>query len=224
MQRRSCTVLLVAALALAGCGRPAVLGSSVAPAGLASQSVSEHAKKFAGLVKPRFKGTVTVKGSVVTLTAPEQGPVSYDFKTAPQDGQVTVTAEGFSTKVSEQRLLETVAHGDKILPPMVVTIAIHVAIGGAKALAIYWLTHRDDFDKEEAIRATVIGMGTALVAFLPYGQYMKWLVPIAVDLIMSVKVGDLKEIMAAAMKQVDKIVEVIKRMLDAESKKAAPAL
>ena len=107
---------------------------------------------------------------------------------------------------------------------MVVTIAIHVAIGGAKALAIYWLTHRDDFDKQEAIKATVVGMGTALVAFLPYGQYLQWLVPIAVDLIMSVKVGDLKEIMAAAMKQVDKIVEVIKRMLEAESRNAAPVL
>jgi hypothetical protein len=222
--RRTCTALLAATVLLAGCGRPATIPASAlqgttAEAAAKGGDAASHAKAFAAQVTPGFSGTVKVAGSVVTLTAKDQPTVRYDFKDTPRTGQVAVSTDGFTTNVSERKLLEVASGGanhDKVIPALVVTIAVHVAIGGAKALAFYWLTHRDDFDKQEAIRATVVGMGTALVAFLPYGQYMEWLVPIAVDILMQVKLGTFKEIAAIAMKEVDKIVDVIKRILHAQ--------
>jgi len=229
--RRLCTALLVSSTLLAGCRHPAVNGATTlagAAVNAASRSkdAAAHAQAFAKQIKPQFTGTVKVSGTVVKLISNDGATLEYDFKDTPRTGQVAVSSEGFTTNVSEQKLLEVAsgsAQHDKILPAMVVAIAVHVAIGGAKALAIYWLTHRDNFDKQEAIRATVIGMGTALVAFLPYGQYMEWLVPIAVDILMQVKVGDFKEIAAVAMKEVDKIVDVIKRILAAQDHGVAPA-
>lgn len=221
--RRTCTALLAATALLAGCGRPATMPAASLPGTTAEAAAkgdaAAHAKAFAAQVTPGFTGTVKVAGSVVTLAAKDQPTVRYDFKDTPRTGQVAVSTDGFTTSVSEQKLLEVAsgsANHEKVIPALVVAIAVHVAIGGAKALAIYWLTHKDNFDKQEAIRATVIGMGTALVAFLPYGQYMEWLVPIAVDILMQVKLGTFKEIAAIAMKEVDKIVEVIKRILHAQ--------
>jgi hypothetical protein len=222
--RRIATALVASSILLAGCGHPAAVpaaalpGSNVAAAAKGGDAAS-HAKAFAAQITSQFSGSVKVAGSKVTLSAKDQPSVSYDFKDTPRTGQVAVTTDGFTTNVSEKKLLEVAAGSaqhDKVLPALVVAIAVHVAIGGAKALAIYWLTHKDNFNKQEAIRATVIGMGTALVAFLPYGQYMEWLVPIAVDILMQVKIGDFKEIAAIAMKEVDKIVEVIKRILNAQ--------
>ncbi|MDB5097153.1 MAG: hypothetical protein JWM80_1574 [Cyanobacteria bacterium RYN_339] len=228
--RRTLTTLL-AAVMLSGCAHSASVPAAPVPGANATAAAkggdaATHAKAFAAQMTSQFTGTVQVKGSVVTLSAKDQATVTYDFKDTPRTGQVAVSTEGFSTTVSEKKLLEVAAGSaqhDKVLPALVVAIAVHVAIGGAKALAIYWLTHRENFNKQDAIRATVVGMGTALVAFLPYGQYMEWLVPIAVDILMQVKLGDFKEIAAIAMKQVDKIVEVIKRILHAqETGQAAP--
>jgi hypothetical protein len=233
VQLRQSTSWLVAGLMLAGCSHAPLATTTARSTGnphvaTAKLDAQGRAMQFEGLVKGQFLGQVTLTGTVVTLKGTKNAPVVYDFVDAPRTGLVRVTSDGFSTTVSNEKLLETVsasAGTDKLLPAMIIPIAIDVAIGGAKALAIYWLTHRTDFNRDDAIKACVVGMVSALLDFVPYGVYFEWLVPIAVNIISQVKTGDFKEIAAIAMKDVDKVVEVVKKILHAQAQaKVARAL
>jgi hypothetical protein len=222
---RQTTCGLIAVMMLAGCGHTPVVTPSSQLSGAAHTAsvvldANGRAAQFAGLVKGQFLGQVTVAGASVTLTGTKSAPVVYNFTQAPTTGLVAVASQGFSTTVSNQKLIETVSSPtgtDKFLPAMIIPIAIDVAFAGAKALAFYWLTHRNDFNRDDAIKACVVGMASALLDFVPYGVYFEWLVPIAVNIISQVKVGDLKEIAAIALKDLDKIVEVIKKILHARA-------
>lgn len=203
-------------LMLAGCAHApmptAAVASSTQTRAMALDGAG-RANQLAALVKGEFKGTVAVKGAVVTLTSTAGDKVTYDFGATARTGMVAVTSGDATTSVSSDKVVESASGNDKFLPVVIVPIAIDVAFGGAKALALYWITHRHDFNRDDAIKACVIGMTEALLDFVPYGQYFKWLVPIAADIIAQVKVGDIKEITAIALKEVDKLVEIIKQIL-----------
>lgn len=201
---------LAASMTLTACGRgPAMTAAQPGMVVRAASAVDAKAKaeRFASAIKKSFKGQVTVNKAVVTLTAPDQAPVTYDFTRTPATGLVVVSMEGYQTTVSEAKLMES---ADR-LPQIVVTIAIQMLLGGAKALVIYYIKHPKDFDKKEATRAVLIGMGKALVSFVPnYGNALELLVPLVVDMLMKIEKKDLKHVAEVFMGQVDKVAAWVK--------------
>lgn len=200
-----------ATLTLSACGRGP--GLTAAQPGAASTiraasaaDAKARADRFAAAIKKSFKGDVTVEKAVVTLQAADQAPVRYDFTRTPATGLVVVSIDGYETTVPEAKLM---ASADR-LPQIVVTIAIQMLLGGAKALVVYYIKHPHDFDKKEATRAVLIGMGTALVHFLPHGAALDALVPLVVDMLMKIEKKDIKHVCEVFMAQVDKVADWVK--------------
>lgn len=204
--------------ALAGCGQVATpmatgLASTVEAQG---KQGARLAKDFAALVKPRFEGQVSVKGSVVTVKGGNAEATRYDFSQVARTGLVRVSAGEASFEVRHADLIATTqvdGVGADALPALLVPIAIHAAIGGSVALAQYYLTHRDNFDRDEAIKAVVTGMAIALAPFVRDVQYAKYLVPVAIAILKNAKSLHYKDILAAAMDLKSDIIRVIIQMI-----------
>jgi hypothetical protein len=201
---------VAASLTLTACGRAGLTaarpGAASAVRAASAADAKAKADRFASLIRKSFKGDVTVVKAVVTLQAADQAPVRYDFTRTPATGLVVVSIDGYETTVSEAKLLES---ADR-LPQIVVTIAIQMLLGGAKALVVYYIKHPKDFDKKEATRAVLIGMGTALVHFLPHGAALDALVPMVVDMLMKIEKKDIKHVAEVFMAQVDKVADWVK--------------
>ncbi len=201
-----------ATLTLTACGRGPALtaaqpGAASAVRAASAVDAKARADRFAAAIKKSFKGNVTVVKAVVTLQAPDQAPVRYDFTRTPATGLVVVSIDGYETTVPEAKLMASAER----LPQIVVTIAIQMLLGGAKALVIYYIKHPKDFDKKEATRAVLIGMGKALVQFVPnYGAALELLVPLVVDMLMKIEKKDIKHVCEVFMAQVDKVADWVK--------------
>lgn len=204
------TAAFAATLTLTACGRPAAPTAS-APGAASVRAASAatakaKAERFATAVKASYKGQVTVTQAVVTLQADDQSPVRYDFTKTPATGMVVVSMEGYETLVPETKLMASANR----LPQILVAIAIQMLLGGAKALVVYYIKHPKDFNQKEAVRAVLIGMGTALVHFLPNGAALDALVPLIIDMLLKIEGKDIKAVCKVFMEKVDAVVDWLK--------------
>lgn len=213
--RTPLSLTLVAALALpslAGCGAsPSVPRmSSDSAAALAAESAKSKglARAFAQKVQVRFAGPVVVKGDVVTLHYQLMAPTVYDFGKTPRKGTVRVSSKDYDLELPLEKVMQSVEI--EALPALVVPIAIEMAIGAAKGLSIYWLTHRGEaFDRKEAIKATAVGMAASLIPFASGIPIVDQLLPLAVSILATSKSLSYKDIAASAMGKVDEIVALV---------------
>lgn len=202
------------ASSLTGCGQlvPSFSGSGAPSEFQAASAKSDSlARDFAIGVQKRFDGMVSVRGSVVTLRYHLMAPTTYDFSRTPKTGLVRVSAKDFDLQLPIDKVMQEVEID--ALPALVVPIAIEVALGAAKGLSIYWLTHRGEaFDKQEAIKATAVGMLAALIPFVGNIPILDQLFPLAVNVVSASKTLHYKDIAQAALGLVDEIVIVISQI------------
>lgn len=211
---RSISLILITALlttSLAGCGRPPVPMASAVVADRAEAEGERSAKlarDFSVKIRQRFEGNVGIKGSVVTLHYHLMAPTHYDFSKTPRTGMVHVSSKDFELELELEKVMQS-AEIDA-LPALVIPIAIEMAIGAAKGLSIYWLTHRGEkFNKQEAIKATAVGMLSALIPFVGQVAILNQLFPLAVGILAASKSLHYKDIAQAALNMVDEIVMVL---------------
>ncbi|MNX66481.1 hypothetical protein D3C86_975760 [compost metagenome] len=197
---------------LAGCG----LSPTGSPLSGGADALSEAqsakserlAREFAQKVQVRFEGPVVVKGDVVTLHYQLMAPTVYDFSKAPRKGTVRISSKDYDLELPLDKVMQTVEID--MLPAFVVPIAIEMAIGAAKGLSIYWLTHRGEaFNRQEAIKATAVGMAASLIPFASGIPIVDQLLPLAVSILATSKSLHYKDIAASAMGKVDQIVALI---------------
>lgn len=216
MRNRISFLVMVTFLAssLTGCGQ--LVRSPLSPAGAAtvetaSQKSDALARNFAVKVQARFDGLVSTRGSVVTLRYQLMAPTVYDFGKTPRNGLVRVSTKDFEVELPLSKVMQ---EGEiDALPALVIPIAIEVALGAAKGLSIYWLTHRGEkFDKQEAIKATAVGMLASLIPFVGNIPILDQLFPVAVNVLSASKTMHYKDIAVAALGLVDEIVIVISQL------------
>jgi hypothetical protein len=202
------------ASSLTGCGQLAntPLASSVATDVQAtSQKSDAMARAFAVEMQKRFDGLVSTRGSVVTLRYQLMAPTVYDFGKTPRTGLVKVSTKDYDVELPLDKVMQ-VGEFDA-LPALVIPIAIEVALGAAKGLSIYWLTHRGEaFNKQEAIKATAVGMLAALIPFVGNIPVLDQLFPLAVNVLSASKTLHYKDIAQGALGLVDEIVIVISQL------------
>lgn len=217
--RKFTTVLLtlsLTTLSLAGCGQQSPMtGARVAAEAGAKGHTNAKAMEFAQLLKAQGYEKVSVRGSRVTVKTSDFETV-YDFAKTDKTGKVQVSAGEFEFEVSYVKLIESAELGEPtdILPAVLVPIAIQVAVGGAIKLAHYAITHRGEkFKKDEAIKATVEGMLTALVPVVRDVKYAQYLVPLALALISKAPSLNYKDLISTAKNMLEDIVQVIYQMI-----------
>ena len=203
------------------CGQSPIAGSplmrTAAKAKAKSAEGAAMATRFATALKPTFKGTLAVKGTLVSLSF-EQELTTYDFKDAPATGMVIVTSDEFSAEMPLEDLMRGAAMGPgtEALPVLLVPIATQVAIAAAKALAMYYITHRGEaFDKSDAAKATVVAMGLALIPFVGNLGTVGSFVPVAAKLLASSSSFAYKDLAKAAIGMVDEIVPLVLALIKA---------
>lgn len=223
----SLLVLALASAPLAGCGRsmpmgaPAVRTAVKTRAKAVDKSPVGLANQFADLMRPNFTGTLTVEGPVVSLSADDL-TTRYDFTNAASTGSVTVSSDDFSTEVPLDQLMQgaTVRAGGgmttEVLPVLLIPIATQVAIAAAKALAMYYITHRgEEFDKSDAAKACVVAMGLALVPFVGSLGTVGQFVPVAAKILEVAPSFAYKDIARAAIGMLDQIVPIVLMLIKA---------
>jgi hypothetical protein len=181
VQKRG-TALIVAiacaSMALVGCGEtPTRVGGDVpgpdAPRTASlSQTPGQLANSFAATVRAQGL-TAHVKGGVVTLTASDGTPLSYDFSQTPKTNKVTFRAGDVVTTFDYNGQV-----GHNTIPWNVIWIAVKMVWGGAKAWWWYTHTHQGpDFNQEDLVKAIVYGMVQGAVGALPAGFLWDKLLP-----------------------------------------------
>ncbi len=202
------------ASSLTGCGQlvhtpltPGVAADLTA----SSQKSDTMAREFAARVQKRFDGLVSTRGSVVTLRYQLMAPTVYDFSKTPRNGLVSISTKDYQVEMPLDKVMQEVEID--ALPALVIPIAIEVALGAAKGLSIYWLTHRGEkFNKQEAIKATAVGMLASLIPFVGNIPVLDQLFPLAVNVLSASKTLHYKDIAEAALGLVDEIVIVISQI------------
>jgi hypothetical protein len=226
----SLLILALVATPLAGCGQASLIGApSMRAAGKVkakSAEASSMAVRFAEAIKPSFAGQIAVKGSVVSLRY-EETLTSYDFKNAPSTGMVLISSDEFTAEMPLEDLMRGAAiggQGPEVLPVLLVPIATQVAIAAAKALAMYYITHRgEEFDKGDAAKATVVAMGLALIPFVGNMGTVGAFVPVAAKLLASSSSFAYKDLAQAAIGMIDEIVPLVLALLKARRAGGAEA-
>ncbi len=216
MRNRISLLLVTTFLAssLTGCGQ--LVQSPLNPMAAseveaASQKSDALAREFALQVQKRFDGMVSTRGSVVTLRYQLMAPSVYDFSKTPKSGLVKISTKDYEV---EMPLAKVMQQGEiDALPALVIPIAIEVALGAAKGLSVYWLTHRGEkFNKQEAIKATAVGMLASLIPFVGNIPVLDQVFPLAVSVLSASKTLHYKDIAEAALGLVDEIVIVISQL------------
>lgn len=202
------------ASSLTGCGQlvQSPLSASLSPdVQAASQKSDAMARAFALEMQKRFDGLVSTRGSLVTLRYHGMASTVYDFSKTPRTGVVKITTKDYEVEMPLSKVMQ---QGElDALPALLVPIAIEVALGAAKGLSIYWLTHRGEaFDKQEAIKATAVGMLASLIPFVGNIPVIDQLFPLAVNVLSASKTLHYKDIAQAALGLVDEIVIVISQI------------
>lgn len=222
--RTPIATLLVLALAmpLAGCGKPLPAGAPTARQATKVRAKSVEgailAQRFADAMKPGFNGILRVQGALVHLEF-DGATTTYDFTTTAQSGQVRIISDEFSAELPLEDLMRGAAvggQGAEVLPVLLVPIATQVAIAAAKALAMYYITHRgEEFDKGDAAKATVVAMGLALIPFVGQMGTVGSFVPLAAKLIATSSSFGYKDLAKAAIGMVDEIVPLVLALIKA---------
>ena len=216
MRNRISLLLITTLLAtsLTGCGQ--LVQSPLNPMAASeveatSQKSETMARTFAADMQKRFNGMVSTRGSVVTLRYQLMAPTVYDFSKTPRSGKVTISTKDYEVEMPLSKVMQ---QGEiDALPALVIPIAIEVALGAAKGLSIYWLTHRGDkFNKQEAIKATAVGMLASLIPFVGNIPGLDQLFPLALNVLSASKTLHYKDIANAALGLVDEIVIVISQI------------
>lgn len=216
-------LILALALPLAGCGKPMPAGAPMTRQASKARAKSVEgavlAQRFADAMKPGFTGKLRVQGAQVHLEF-DGAVTTYDFTTTAQSGQVRVISDEFSAELPLEDLMRGAAvgggQGTEVLPVLLVPIATQVAIAAAKALAMYYITHRgEDFDKGDAAKATVVAMGLALIPFVGQMGAVGSFVPIAAKLIASSSSFGYADLAKAAIGMVDEIVPLVLALIKA---------
>ena len=216
MQNRISLLVITTFLAtsLTGCGQlvQSPLNSQAATALEATSAKSDAlAREFAQQIQKNFSGTVTTRGAVVTLRYQDTAPTVYDFSKTPKTGKVTIKSQDVVVEMPLSKVMQQTTVD--ALPALLVPIAIEVALGAAKGLSIYWLTHQGDkFNKQEAIKATAVGMLASLIPFVGHLPIIDRLFPLAVTVLSASKTLYYKDIAQAALGMVDEIVIVISQI------------
>jgi len=196
---------------LAGCGReplPTARIASEATMQAEGEKADKLARDFAIGMRRRSDVYVTESGPVVTLHYQLMPSTLYDFSKTPRKGTVRVSSKDFEIEMPLDKVMQSIEVD--ALPALVVPIAIEVAIGAAKGLSIYWLTHRGEkFNKQEAIKATAVGMLASLIPFVGQVPILNDLLPLAVNILAASKSLHYKDIAQAALDMVDDIVIVL---------------
>lgn len=216
-------LVLALALPLVGCGKPMPAGAPMIRQASKARAKSVEgavlAQRFADAMKPGFSGKLRVQGAQVHLEF-DGAVTTYDFTTTAQSGQVRVISDEFSAELPLEDLMRGAAvgggQGTEVLPVLLVPIATQVAIAAAKALAMYYITHRgEEFDKGDAAKATVVAMGLALIPFVGQMGTIGSFVPIAAKLIASSSSFGYADLAKAAIGMVDEIVPLVLALLKA---------
>jgi len=202
------------ASSLTGCGQLAhsPLSTSLSPdVQAASQKSDAMARAFGLEMQKRFDGLVSTRGSLVTMRYHGMASTVYDFSKTPRTGVVKISTKDYEVEMPLSKVMQM---GElDALPALVIPIAIEVALGAAKGLSIYWLTHRGEaFDKQEAIKATAVGMLASLIPFVGNIPVIDQLFPLAVNVLSASKTLHYKDIAQAALGLVDEIVIVISQI------------
>ena len=183
------------------------------------------AGRFAELVRPTFTGTLAVLGPLVTVTA-DGLSTRYDFTNTPETGTVVVTSGEFTTELPLDELMPANAAKPaggmqtEVLPVLLVPIATQCAIAAAKALAMYYITHRgEEFDKSDALKACVVAMGLSLIPFVGQFGTAGALVPVAAKILASSTSFAFADLAKAAVGMLDEIVPIVLMLI--KSRKAA---
>lgn len=173
----------------------------------------QMAESFYARIKPSFKGRLARLDAMVLVRTDGGLETRYDFSETVRSGNVRVVVDDFRMDFPYERLMAQDPRQGDLGASLIVTIALQTAFGGARALAYYYVTHRGAaFNREEAIKVTVIGMGQALVSFAPYGRYLSMLVPIVVEWLYGLKSDDFAGIAKVSVGNLDKLIEVIQQM------------
>jgi len=215
--RNRISLLLIASIlatSLTGCGQLVqsplnpVTASEVEATSAKSDAM---ARAFAIDMQKRFNGTVSTRGSVVTVRYQLMAPTVYDFSKTPRSGKVKISTKDYEVEMPLDKVMQ---QGEiDALPALVIPIAIEVALGAAKGLSVYWLTHRGDkFNKQEAIKATAVGMLASLIPFVGNIPVLDQLFPLAVSVLSASNSLHYKDIAQAALGMVDEIVIVISQI------------
>lgn len=215
--RNRITLLVITSLlatSLTGCGRlvqTPLTSLSASEVEATNKKSDALARAFAVEMQKRFNGTVSVQGSRVTLRYQLMAPTVYEFAKTPRTGLVQISTKDYEIALPLEKVMQK---GElDALPALLVPIAIEVALGAAKGLSIYWLTHRGEkFDKQEAIKATAVGMLASLIPFVGNVPILDQLFPLAVNVLSTSKTLQYKDIAAAALNMVDEIVIVISQL------------
>lgn len=202
------------ASSLTGCGQLAhtpLNASLSSDAQATSQKSDAMAREFARQMQQRFDGLVSTRGSVVTMRYHGMASTFYDFSKTPRSGVVKISTKDYEVEMPLSKVMQM---GElDALPALVIPIAIEVALGAAKGLSIYWLTHRGEaFNKQEAIKATAVGMLASLIPFVGNIPVLDQLFPLAVSVLSASKTLHYKDIAQAALGLVDEIVIVISQI------------
>lgn len=232
--RKSLSALLILALVapLSACGQAAPTGRAIERQGTRFQRMNAEgpllAQRFVAALKENYRGQVRLAGAVVTLEDAEGLAVSYDFSRAEKAGAVRVTSEGFETELELEAVLTGASGGQfgtEALPVLLIPIATQVAIAAAKALAMYYITHRgEEFDKGDALKVTVVAMSLAVVPFVGSLGTVGQFVPIAGKLLASSSSFAFKDLAKAAVSMVDEIVPLVVWLVKQRKKAEASAL
>lgn len=240
---RSTALLLILALAstsLVGCGSSGVTYATGAPrigmlaargaAGLPQDGTS-LAQAFLTALGDSYPGTPALNGAQVVLQDADGHTTTYDFSQAGTTGMVLVNFDGFRMPVPLDEVMASAqpdsgqASAD-FLPLLLGPIAIDVAIAGAEGLAAYYIGHHGgDFNKGDAVKASLVAMGTALIPFLGSLEDLAEMAPVALHVLEtanSLSGGDLAE---AALASLSEIVPVVYSLIKKarSHKKQAPA-
>lgn len=216
------SLLILALVApLAGCGQASISHAPMMRASAKARTQSADgaalANRFATALKPTFKGAIGVRGAVVSLRFEDES-TTYDFAEAAESGMVIVGAGEFSAELPLSEVMRGAAlgQGSEALPVLLVPIATQVAIAAAKALAMYYITHRGaEFDKSDAAKAAVVAMGLALIPFVGNFGTIGAFVPVAAKLLATSSSFAYADLAKAAIGMLDEIVPIVLALIKA---------
>ena len=163
------------------------------------------AQTFASCLK-LLKAKIKVIGAKVSVQHGANSPVVYDFADSPKTHQVRISYDDYETTIPVSKLTQS-----RGIPVIAVHIAIELALGAAKGAAIYYLTHKDNFVKDEMYKSIVQGMIFAMLDYttiFPF-SHAKELLLLVMAIVRNSKSLHFKDLADSALSMVDMLVEFI---------------
>jgi hypothetical protein len=163
------SLLTASALALAGCGTPALNTGTVrsaSPNTLSSQRLPGRVdvNAFANQLRAAGWTIVSRYGQTISASGPDGKKAIFDLSSTSRTGNVVFRAEGVSLNIPyapNPALTDDVAG-------ILIALTARMLLGGAQAFVTYWLAHRGDaFKRDECVAAVVSAMVLAATGLIP---------------------------------------------------------